>query len=355
MSFLVDPKPRRDGFVPGGNHVTNRSQTGGIRNSITLPLVGRRWGAMLAITLALLVVAVISSASRSGVPGSAAIAPPPGPPSVGACVTETLDDGSGQAIPDVDLMSHYPSAVTAACTGRRFGEVAGVIAQPQPLVTTAVAVTGQSGPGAVVSISAVDPNTDTCRSSVNSFIGAATASDGIWTDAAAVTALITAPSDRQQAAGQHWLACIAEPITGPGSAGYSVSLRNAFRTGYPAADAISSCGRSSAGNERPSQADCGSPHDFEIFGFRQVAPAATEQDLAPSCLALIKDRMRSSDPTGAGRLTDAVAYFDAEGNPRADYHGAGSAQCLARTTDLSQKLTHSLLGLADRSVPLTEK
>lgn len=185
----------------------------------------RRWVGLLIIGAVLVAVPVVGRLLGPGESGTAVAEPPPGPPAIGDCITER-DSASFVAwwrTPEAVV----PPARAQTCDGFRFAEVVLIVADP-PEPT--------SGDGQ-------DRLVEQCAEAGSAYVGLPVADRSgpppLWTVASAPLPLFAGPDERQQAAGQHWLACLAAPgwqvledaLVDDADAGYAGTLQDSIASG----------------------------------------------------------------------------------------------------------------------------
>jgi len=192
---------------------------------------------LVVIGVAVVLVALVAGLRPHLVPGAGQAAPVPGPPAVGDCVLDpvpprppgvVITAASGGTVPV------YPAQQTRPCTGDRYGEITAVIAVPKPTL-----VKGDNANNFHLD----DPNEDGCVPTAMLYVGMTTQPvQHFWQTNLQINTGLSRPSPRQEAAGQHWAACIVtlQPngpaqatATAPGQAAprYGSSIRNALHTG----------------------------------------------------------------------------------------------------------------------------
>lgn len=276
------------------------------------------------------------------VDGVATALPAPGPPAVGACADApvAIYPSYGNAAGNTYV---YPQIDIGPCTGTRFAEVVQVIADPvQPSVTVE---------GSALNID--DPNQDRCATAGSGYLGAApmTGPGGsTWKPVTAAQPSLSRPSARQEAAGQHWLACLvaAPGVTYPEHepAPYDGTLRDALATGA-ARDRLGACPDTSGLDAGYSPGGCGRPHTTQLLAVSTELTADTPREqLTRDCASVAATLIGRSDPTAAGALGVLV---DAATDPVP----AGSSVLCGVTTTGERTLSGGLTGLGDRALPWT--
>ena len=315
---------------------------------------------MLVIGFALLLVAVVASRHSHLIAGSGVASPVPGPPAVGDCVLDpvfdsillatTLTATSGGTSPV------YPVVRTQSCRLDRYGDVASVIASPKPTVVR----------GDADNRYLEDPNEDTCRRDAVKYLGLpAERSQGFWQPAAGYITSLSGPSLRQEAAGQHWAACIVSipqpgvtptpsttKVAGPPPLQYGGSIRDALHTGAQR-DQLGNCMPASDLPGDGNSVVCGRPHAFEVMGLGGSADHAVDRSqLQTTCRQLVGRLTGMADPTAAGALTIDIYAWDMDGSLRSISHVPSNVGliCGVATTG-TRKLHGSLLALGTQPIP----
>lgn len=313
---------------------------------------------VLVIGVTLMVMAVVSHLSPKAVRGTAVAVPVAGAPAVGDCV---LDPGSSPWIlqdatpaPTSNISLPYPTLQIGSCVATRYGEVVAIIADPaRPVVTT-----NADGSGSIV-----DPNMETCQPAALRYIGLPVSGRGyqadfftFWNPTAALGAAGSAPSVRQRAAGQHWLACVTYPQ--PGSHGmidppasYESSLRGAMLTGAHR-DELGTC-LLVADPVQNQNIDCTELHQGELFGYAYTGERhVSRAELERTCRQVIAQLTRLPDITAGGDLTVQLLVFDSNRAPvtAAQEPANAFAFCGLNTTG-SRQLRASLLARGRGPLP----
>jgi len=192
---------------------------------------------LVVIGVAVVLLAVVAVLRPHLVPGAGQAAAVLGPPAVGDCVLDPLPSrppsgivtaASGGTVP------MYPAQQIRTCTGARYGEITAVVAAPKPTV-----VKGDSANN----FHLYDPNEDSCVPTTIQYLGMTTQPlHRFWQTYLQINVALSRPSPRQEAAGQHWAACLVSlqpPDPAPATATapaqappqYGTSIRNALHTG----------------------------------------------------------------------------------------------------------------------------
>lgn len=311
----------------------------------------RRLGA-LVMAVTLLAVLITTGLRPHLVSGKAQSTPVPGPPTVGDCVTDpvhrpTVADGGAAG----SLVQVYPQQKIGPCVGLRYGEVTGVISDPDAVVV--------EGTASYQSIS--DPNINTCYDDKSAYLGQAKQPIfGIWSpNGTALTwTALSRPSPRQEAAGQHWLACLVSVIpnvtasANSDAAPFTESLRNAQQNGNDR-NLIGYCVATVAWNQGTESGVCGMPHALEIIaGAGTGEHPAVRTDLEASCRRLVRQLTGIADSTAGGALAVQL-YATSSGGALitgAQLPANANLQCGVIVTG-RQQLTGSLLALGDQPIP----
>lgn len=307
--------------------------------------------------MAVVLVAVITGLRPHLVAGAAQAAPVPGPPAVGDCVLDPLPDpalvrSAGVTATSGGTVPVYPALQIRPCTGIRYGEVTSLIAAPRPAV-----VKGDTADSRYLE----DPNLDSCYPAATRYVGTSAQPilDG-WQTYLQITAAISRPSARQEAAGQRWAACtvalIPDATRGPSiSPQYSTSIYGALHTGRL---------RNQLGNCVPTIldwsiargsgiGDCGRPHSMEILalGWSGDHPLPRAQ-LELTCQQLVRQLTAMPDPTAAGGLSVQVYVEDNNSTTVTTAQvPADSSLACGVTTSGTRKLGGSLLALGRQPIP----
>ena len=256
----------------------------------------RRAGAGL-LAAVLLVALAVPRLLPQPVGGTAVLAPVPGPPAVGDCVSPPAGGWNADPVPRGELT--YPPATTRPCAFPRGGEVIAVI--PAAEVARPSAARADSASDA-------DRNADRCSAELNGYLGLAAASSPVaqtaWQPLATLTTAVAGPTALQRAFGQHWLSCIAYVA---GVDGTGVSYGRSLRAGYTSGrlpGAAAQC-LLTADPQLPTPVPCSTPHRAELFGAGWSATPVTA--LTPTCRQLVQHLTGMPDPTAAGELTVETA------------------------------------------------
>ncbi len=307
--------------------------------------VNRQWVGLLVLLMVVLGVSAATQVAHRQVAGTAHIAPVPGPPSVGDCLSQPVG-GRSQAV-----KIEHAAVATGACAGRRYGEVVSVIpgAKVQPFQQD-----NTNG-------SIVDPNLDTCAMKTVTFLGlgagpghpANPAAPGhpinvftYWSPVLLTSSFYAAgPSALETSMGQRWLACISyiPDATTRTAMPYDRSARGTFTTGTPPA-AYAVCLKT-ADAKMLYIINCSLPHAAELFGYRFGAAATPRAALDATCTAMIKKFTGMSDTGAGGRLTAGTVATAGTAT------SADSDSCMV-TAPTGHHLTGPLMNLGDKPLPL---
>lgn len=311
----------------------------------------RRLG-LLVIGLVAMVVTVVANLRPTSIDGSARSAPVPPMPTVGDCVLDPVSLSSLTSARNAAVAPSfgrsYPRQQIAPCTGARYGEVVTVIRAPRAPVMA----------GDASNRYVEDPNMDSCYRSTPRYLGlSAGPVSTYWEPFLRSTSAISAPSIRQQAAGQQWVACVMSLAPTDGATGqvlrrtYTSTLRDAVHTGA-SRDALGSC-LEFADRELDVGSDCARPHALELFAFGSTGASAVDRtELQATCLQLVRQVTAMPDPTAAGALRldmyvgQASAADDAEPAVPAD----SALQCGIVAVG-QRALTGSLIALGSQPIP----
>lgn len=169
--------------------------------------------------------------------------------------------------------------------------------------------------------------------------------------------MLIAPTPRQVAIGQHWVACVIAASQSP-SVGVSASQINQalgfptpvsqWRHSRQVADSVGICllTTSSSFDAR----DCSSTHAAESFGYT-TGPFTPE--LVATCRALIGELTAMTDLTAGGRLHVEVLSYDVNGDlvTSTQRKATDTGQICMVNGDGRSYLKGSLLALGGQSVP----
>ena len=295
----------------------------------------RRWGGIVLLIAAVAAAVVLGSLHTKQVGGTAATAPPPGPPAVGDCLGVLAGYG-------------YPFAATVvACEQAHVGEVVDVMSDG--------ALSHATSPA-----DSTDDETDpsiACELAAVRYMGVPDGST--WYPAATFGSYLIQPDPIAQQLGSQWLVCaVGASAADLGQGAYDGTLRDAAAGGrYPSSFAVCPL---SFDNISMAQS-CTSPHRLESFGTTFVGDTGRLPELTASCASWVATLTGLADPTAGGRLTAALVPTDAssstepateEGAPTDQVEPGGAVYtCVVHTTG-SHELTGPLLGLRGEPVPV---
>ena len=314
---------------------------------------------VLVLAVAVLAVVVAPNLSPRAITGIHVSVEVPGPPAIGDCV---LYSGSSPwnpraTTPDVAVAGtssySYPRLRVGPCTGTRYGEVVAIIPHPVKPVVTVSADGGTT---------VVDPNVDRCQLAARRYIGAAAVPTPMFTFWSPIPMTGTAasmPSVRQQAAGQHWLACITFPLRGANADGvatdppgaYVSRLQGALLTGADR-DLLGSC-VTGIDLVTSDAVGCAGTHQGEMFGYGSIEKPASRAELQHTCREVIAKLTRLPDITAGGALAVQLritADNDSQVIRAAQVPADASAVCGLNTTGHGH-LHGSLLALGRNPIP----
>lgn len=194
---------------------------------------------------------VISNLREREIDGVAVAEPVPGPPEIGDCVTTAFDPQSPEFVaPEGVGQVRLSAPETAPCSDSRYGEVIRIYSNKTPAVT----------------VSELDVPMEECFRSGYEFVGVPLAeldtADLRWYPTVRVGATLIGPNDRQEAAGQRWVACVVHPWEGEGQDAYTSTLRDAVFSGV-ARDRLGMCTAGPDPGSGPSS--CSAPHIEQII------------------------------------------------------------------------------------------
>lgn len=305
---------------------------------------------MMVLVVVLLAVAVVSALTPHRLPGSPQAVPVPGPPALGDCVVSPVRYADSMPLePAKDFA--YPAKETSKCTGDRYAEVTAVIADPsKPRILRNVDS----------SYAIEDDNSEQCYSAALKYlglpVGGISAASGFdaWSVNVPLSVQILAPSARQAAAHQHWVACSLGLPPAQDQSGewqrYPGSIRNAMIAGTRR-DVFGIC--QAGPDEQSEMLFCSEPHTIQEMAFGAVGKTAVSRsDVEQNCRRAISTVTGLTDITAHGAL---VMTFDIYGPQGAPISGVGVpaksfVTCGLRTTG-TRKLAGSLIALGTRPIP----
>jgi hypothetical protein len=301
--------------------------------------VERRLVGVLLLAATLLAVVVFAGLRPPRrVAGSPQSQPPPGPPTVGDCVPDPVNLDSW-----VISEYEYPQLRFERCDGLRFGEVVAVLTNPARRPATGASDT--SGPHG-------DPNPDTCGAKGLTYVGGDTPSL-YWSPRVYAFAVPISPSRRQQAAGQHWVACAMFRPNDDQTAvkRYDGSLRMALATGN-ARNLLGFCG---AGRDWTTGyvSVCSTPHEFQVLASGTAgAGDLSRAELQRTCVQVARRLTALPDVTAAGALAVKVQSIEGTGasTETAGVQAPAKLGC-GISTGGSRRLAGGLVGIGDLPIP----
>jgi len=248
----------------------------------------------------------------------------------------------------------YPAQQIRTCTGDRYGEITAVIAVPKSTV-----VKGDNANN----FHLYDPNEDSCVPTAMLYVGLTTQPlQRFWQTYLQINTGLSRPSPRQEAAGQHWAACIVtlQPngpaqatATAPGQAAprYGKSIRNALTTGEQR-DQLGTCLPAGWDGEVVSEG-CSHPHSMEMLGTGDSGDhPVTRTQVELSCQQLVRQLTAMADPTAAGALSIQINVQDNSSTviTTAQVPAHSNLACGVTTTG-NRKLRGSLIALGRQPIP----
>ena len=248
----------------------------------------------------------------------------------------------------------YPAQEIGPCAGSRYGEITTLIGAAKPTV-----VKGDESNRYLD-----DPNLDSCVPPTVRYVGMTEQPVyRFWQMYLQINIALSKPSPRQQAAGEHWVACIvtlplpqpaAATATAPASTAprYGGSIRNAMLTGQQR-DQLSACTADLDWDSGIGVGGCSQPHSLELLaggdsGDRPVARVQIEK----TCLQLVRQLTAMPDPTAAGALSVQVHAEDNTGVAitTSQIPAHSNLTCAVATTG-TRKLRGSLRALGRQPIP----
>lgn len=308
--------------------------------------MSRRLIGVAVIALVFVVAIAISSTRSRKAAGQPEAVPVAGAPAVGTCLTQSV---SGvDAITSQANQPIFPSVAVGDCSGPHHGEVVAVVDHRFAIPVDASTV--------------LDPYEKWCSPALDDWTGRT--SDPFEPDwvleyqaTRQVSIVFIGPDQRQLAAGQLWVACIAVPqVTGAyqgTSSSYERSIRNGFAR-LPAPPGLSSCWEQPQDTYDASQStDCASGHRAEVVGHKfltkttsSASPESVGQER--SCAQFAASVTGMADPTAGGRPTVGVQVAEPVD---ADPGRSIDAWCVISPSAATGYLFGSLLGLGNAPVP----
>ncbi len=303
----------------------------------------------MVLVVVLLAVVVASGLSQHRVPGSPQAVPVPGPPALGDCVVAPIRS-TDSTRREPDKVFAYPARETSNCSGTRYAEVIAVIADPsKPKILR----------NTDSSFAIEDDNSEQCYLAALRYLGLPvsgipTSSDfDAWRVGTTLSIQVFAPSVRQAAAHQHWVACSLGLPPGQDKSGewqhYTGSLRNAMIAGTRR-DAFGIC---LVGSGEQWEMACSEPHATQEIAFGAVGKTAVSRsDVEQNCRRAISTVTGLSDITAHGALEMTLGIYGTQGGPisGASVPARSFVVCSLRTTG-TRKLAGSLIALGTRPIP----
>lgn len=318
---------------------------------VTVRGVGhRQWVGLVVIGVAVVLLAAVTGLRTHQVAGAGQAAPVPGPPAVGDCVADPVAGRQSVLITGTAITGGtvpvYPVQQSRPCTGSRYGEVTSVIAAPKP--TT---VEGEADDRYLN-----DPNQNSCVLTAAQYVGMTTQPiHRFWQPYLQVNLALSRPSPRQEAAGQHWAACIVTlppPTMTSAPPQYGGSLRNALTTGAYR-DQLGSCLLTTNWDDGFTTGGCRQPHPLEFLADGDSGDhPVTRNQIQQTCRQLAGQLTALPDPTANGALAVVVHIQAMNGatvtTPQIPAHSY--LTCGVAATG-GRKLRGSLLALGRQPIP----
>lgn len=303
----------------------------------------RRLLGVVMLVAAVIAVMAIPSLTGRRISGSAVAAALAGPPQVGQCLAPYRPASWAAPSPTGSSLPQVPADTVRF--GPCFGVIGGEIVAVWP---------SANDPG----FGAQAPRRNPCYPSTAAFAGLQTSGRSTdfpgapaggpvrWRPTIGFDALQVIPGDRERRGGQDWLACLAVPA---GHAGYVGTLRNAFTSGTMPLQ-FGSCWAGADLDQLPDAVRCDEPHPAELLARGRVLyREATIEEVTQSCAELAGRILQTADPTRDGALKVVADLLNQDAaNPT---HPPPAVACFV-TTAGPQQLSGTLIGLADRPVPL---
>ncbi len=307
---------------------------------------GRTIGRAIGLLVLLLIAAAVALPRwRLGqTSGTPVVTPIPPAPVVGDCLNAPLPaafnvNSSAQGVDSFSQLSLGP------CRGVRYGEV--------------TALTDSIGPSAA----GTAPGTagtrvdDFCSAATQTYLGTGSAAEiAPWVPQTTSGSLVLAPSPRQQAAGQDWLACViffptTDPSAASASAPLNAPLRGAYLNGANAA-LMGVCPTDEKWRGGL-PGGCAAPHQVEVFGLGNFTEASLPRaDLERSCGQWVRTVTGLADPTAAAALAVRVVATDPDGAiiTTADIPASSYTVCGVAVQG-SRRLNGSLIAVGNHPLP----
>ena len=268
---------------------------------------GRTFGRAIGVLVLVLIVAVLLLPHlRLGeATGTPVVSPVPPPPVVGDCLNTPLP-ASFNVNSSAQGADSFSQLSLGACRSGHYGEV--------------TAMTDSTGGGTP----STAPGTagtrigDFCTAAAHTYLGVDSAARiGPWDPQTTSGSLVLAPSPRQQAAGQDWLACLVyspttDASTGSASARLDAPLRGAYLSGANAT-LIGVCPTDEKWRGGL-PGGCAAPHRVEVFGLGNFSETSLPRvDLEQTCGQWVRSVTGLTDPTAAAALAVRVVATDPDG------------------------------------------
>lgn len=287
----------------------------------------RKTAGALLLLVAVLTAVIVPRFDGTLTGGSAQAAPVDPPPGVGSCISGFDSGGPADPVERSDAPSVLvPSARYGPCQSPIAGEVLSV--------QTATELGDQVSPAAYDTASAG------CSKGIDAYLGepvglnpALEATE--WLPAARYTTVLVGPDAHQRAAGRTWSACVVTPVATPD---YSRPVRGGFTDGS-LEDGFGYCLNSTNLSD---WVPCTAPHGAQVLAWGTPVRIGTGPSEA-DCLAAAATLMQTKDPTKGGALDVGLI----------GYEGSGSVQACGIRVDGDSRLTRSLIGIRDATLPMT--
>lgn len=304
----------------------------------------RRLLGVVMLVAAVVAVMAIPSLTGRRTSGTAVAVAFSGPPRVGQCLAPdrpaywVVQPQTGSYVPQVPL----DTIRFASCLGLIGGEIVSVWpTSSDPGFVTQAPRRNPCYPStaAYAGLQTVGRSTD--------FPGVPAVGPVLWRPSIGFDPLQIVPGDAERRAGRDWVACLAIPS---GHAGYVGTLREAFTSGAMPIQ-FGSCWAGADLDQLPVAVRCDEPHPAQLLAKGRVldqnpgSTAAVEQ----SCTELAGRIMHTTDPTRDGKLKVVI---DLPNNGGAETTQPPPTVACFVTTAGPQELSSTLIGLADRPVPL---
>ncbi len=317
----------------------------------------RHWLGVGLVLLAVVTAAVLPNIDGRPIAGQAQAVPVDGPPRVGDCLLEPVP--GFEVAYDSNGLPRYVTGRIEPCTKSRFGEVAGTLTGPLPLNQS------EPEPGTTPGSSIQQQ----CAISYLNYLGATVDTATMllrpeftyWTPMINADVTFYAPTPRQRAAGQAWMACVVHP--GFAFREAQPPYDRSPRDGGPLPGPFGACASMYSEPDGWMPAACDGPHPIELIGMTagpEDLEGVTQRDLDATCRSLAARRtgipnLSSHD----GLKVSAPAQHTAADAMDVAEEGLGDegtlnrhAACIITATG-SRELAGSLVGLGDRPIPWT--